>query len=174
MTRAEGPDRHSRAARRYAACRNGSRSQPRHSGLPSGITGQRQRGTWICPSSCPSDIADFRARHNVPTTDRIAVGRTNVPGLENVTLEGAPRGVRHEAVLPPTTPGDIKSPAKHARDQGHAEEDLFNQFIQKVQERGLRSSDLEGKLVIYVSNPKGVCTVCRLGVGQPGYSGRRH
>jgi hypothetical protein len=115
----------------------------------------------------PSHIADFRARHNVPTTDTIGVGRTNVRGLEDVTIEGASPAVRQEAELPPTTPGDIKSPSKLARDQKHAEEDLFNQFIQKVRERGLRSSDLEGKLVIYVSNPKGVCTVCRWGLDNP-------
>ena len=115
----------------------------------------------------PSHIADFRARYNVPTTDTIAVGRTNVPGLEDLPFEGASPAVRQEAGLPPTIPGEIQSPSQIPRDRKHAEEDLFNQFIRKVEERRLRSSDLEGKLVIHVSNPNGVCSVCRWGLDNP-------
>jgi hypothetical protein len=87
--------------------------------------------------------------------------------MEDLSLEGASPAVREKAGLPPAMPGSIKSPAKLARDQNHAEEDLFSQFIRNVHERGLRSSELEGKLVIYVSNPIGVCPSCRWGLNNP-------
>jgi hypothetical protein len=119
------------------------------------------------PNVGPSHIADFRARHNVPTTDTIAVGRTNVPGLEDIPFEGASPAVWQEAGLPPKIPGQIESPSQIPRDRRHAEEDLFNQFIRKVQERSLRPSDVEGKLVVHVSNPNGVCSVCRWGLDNP-------
>jgi hypothetical protein len=113
-----------------------------------------------------SQIADFRARHTVPTTHTIAVGRTNVPGLEDFPFEGASPAVRQEAELPPTIPGEIESSSQIPRDRRHAEEDLFNQFIRKVEERRL-PSDVEGKLVIYLPNPIGVCPTCRWGLNNP-------
>jgi len=103
----------------------------------------------------------------VPTTDTVAVGRTNVPSLEHITFAGASPEVLKEARLPPAIPGRYESPSKLPRDRGHAEEVLFNKFDREVEKSGLRPSDIEGKFVIYVSNPHGVCTVCRRGLNNP-------
>ena len=114
------------------------------------------------PTVGPSHIEEFRARIGVPTRPTVAVARTSVPGLEEVTFEGASPFVRDEGGLPRATPGRIKSPSPYGFDQGHAEEDLANQFLRAVEERGLKPSDLDGhKLVIYVSNPRGVSGICR-------------
>jgi hypothetical protein len=112
----------------------------------------------------PSHIEEFRARIGVPTSHTVAVGRTNVPSLETMKFEGASRAVRKDAGLPPAIPGTIRSPAQLARDRWHAEEDLFNQFDRAVEQRGLLRSDVEGKLVIHVSNPRGVCPACLSGL----------
>ena len=119
------------------------------------------------PSVDPSHIEDFRARINVPTLDTVAVGRTNVPGLEGITFKGASPGVWKKAGQPVPPPAKYESPSLLARDRRHAEGGIFNRFDQEVQERGLRPSDIEGKLVIHVSNPKGVCPSCRWGLDNP-------
>ena len=63
------------------------------------------------PNVGPFDIADFRARHNISTTHTIAVGRTNVPGLEDITFEGASPEVWKEAKRPLPPPGKYESPS---------------------------------------------------------------
>jgi hypothetical protein len=119
------------------------------------------------PSVGPSHIDEFRARINVPTLDTVAVGRTNVPGLEGITFEGASPQVWKKAGRPIPPPGKYESPSPLARDRRHAEGGIFNRFDQEVWERGLRPSDVEGKLVIHVSNPQGVCNACRSGLDNP-------
>jgi hypothetical protein len=119
------------------------------------------------PNVSPSHIADFRARYRVAKTHTVAVGRTNVLGLEDVPFDGASPAVWKEAGEPPPPPGKYESPSALDRDRGHAEEGLFNQFDREVKERRLRPSDIEGKLVIHISNPKGVCTYCRSGLDNP-------
>jgi hypothetical protein len=118
------------------------------------------------------EIEKFRARRGVPTRHTIAVARTSLPGLEDVTFEGASPRVRDEAGLPRATPGPIASPSRWVFHQRHAEEDIANQFVRAVEDRGLKPSDLEGHtLVIDISNPAGVCPTCRQGLGteeQPG------
>jgi len=113
-----------------------------------------------------ADLDAYRARLGVPDDiHTIAVGRTDVPGLENEIFEGASPSVRQAAGLPHATRGDIKSPAPLTRDQEHAEEDLFNRFKRRVEDRRLKQSDFEGRtLTIHVSNPIGVCSWCRAGL----------
>jgi hypothetical protein len=107
------------------------------------------------PTVGPSDIEAFRARIRVPRRHTIAAGRTSVPGLQDITFEGASPFVRDEAGLPRATPGPTEPPSPYGFDQGHAEEDLVNQFIRAVEKLDLKPSDLDGhKLVVYVSNPR--------------------
>ncbi len=77
----------------------------------------------------------------------------------------APRqGFGNKLDCPPQPQARSTSPSHLPRDREHAEGDIFSQFIRKAKERGLRPSDVEGKLVIHVSNPNGVCPVCRWGL----------
>jgi hypothetical protein len=110
-------------------------------------------------------IEEFRGRIGVPDRHTVGVARTNVPGLEDMKFEGASPKVRYEAGLPRANPGPIVTPAAFTRYGRHAEEDIANQFVRAVEERGLKPSDLDGhKLVIHISNPNGVCPTCRLGL----------
>jgi hypothetical protein len=87
-------------------------------------------------------------------------------------FEGASPQVRYEAGLPRASPGPIVAPPRFAQYRGHAEEDIANQFVRAVEERGLKPSDLDGhKLVIHISNPNGVCSVCRWGLDSDGPPG---
>ena len=96
--------------------------------------------------------------------ETIAVAKTNVPGLQNRTFEGACSQVYDEAELPRPASEPVRSPSRGRRFWGHAEEDIINQFIRAVEDGGLTPSDLDGhKLVIHVSNPRGVCPVCLWG-----------
>jgi hypothetical protein len=118
------------------------------------------------------DLEEFRVRIGVPYRHTVGIGRTNVPGLENTRFEGASPWVRDEAGLPRATPGPIASPSSIARDRGHAEEDIANQFVRAVEQRGLQPSDLDGhKLVIHISNPNGVCSTCRWGLNSDAPAG---
>jgi hypothetical protein len=111
------------------------------------------------------EIEEFRARIGVPTRHTMAVARTTAPGLDGFTFYEASPRVRDEGGLPRATPGPIASPSRRPFDWAHAEEDIANQFVRAVEERGLKPSDLDGhKLVIHVSNPRGVCPTCRQGL----------
>jgi hypothetical protein len=124
------------------------------------------------PSVGRARIEEFRARIGVPTRHTVAVARTNVPGLEDMKIEGASPLVWDEAGLPRATPGPIKSPSSRPLDQAHAEEDIANRFVRAVEERGLKASDLDGStLAIRVSNPRGVCAACRMGLNSDGPPG---
>ena len=117
------------------------------------------------PSVGRADLEAFRDRIGVPETHTVAVARTNVPGLENEKFEGASPSVWDEAKLPRATPGAIRSPSASPRYQDHAEQDVANQFIRKVEALGLTPSDLDGHtLAIHISHPKGVCPVCLWGL----------
>jgi hypothetical protein len=115
----------------------------------------------------PSHVEQFRARIGVPAIHTVAVGRTNVPGLEGILFEGASPEVWKKARLSPAPPGKYESPSALPRDRGHAETEIFNKFKRAVEERGLQPSQLEGSLVIHVSNPSGVCPPCRWGLNNP-------
>lgn len=122
-----------------------------------------------------ADLAGVRARHGGVQDDTAAVGFTNVPGLEGETFEGLSAVPRRNAGLSETHlddtygPGRIKAPVddtpKTARFRGHAEEHLANDFDAKVQARGLKPEDLNGKtLNIRISKESGVCNNCFQGL----------
>lgn len=118
----------------------------------------------------PADIQAFRTAHPTlaATRDTVAVARTDVEALEGLTLEGASPRVAAEAGHPPQAVGPIESPSGLAQARFHAEQDIANQFVLQVERRGLRPADLEGRtLAIHISNPRGVCHVCRSGFGDP-------
>lgn len=117
-----------------------------------------------------ADIAALRTRYPGVGARRhtVAVSRTDVPGLEGTILEGGSPVVRREAGLPPTEHGPVESPSGVAFERHHAEQDIANQFIAAVESRGITAAELEGRtLAIHISNPRGVCRVCRSGLNDP-------
>jgi len=124
------------------------------------------------PELTKADLDAYRNRLGVPDDlNTIAVGRTNVPGLEGETFEGASPKVRKAAGLQdlddvaPNRP--IKSPNSAAIASRHAEEDLANNFVSKVEGAGLKPADLDGKtLNIRISNDTGVCRTCMQGLSE--------
>jgi hypothetical protein len=124
------------------------------------------------PTVGRTELEALRRRIMVWTRHTLGVAKTNVPGLENETFEGASSLVREEANLPRPAPGPIKSNAKNPRDADHAEEVIANRFVESVERRGLTPSDLDGyTLAIHISNPNGVCTTCRRGLGTKAEAG---
>ncbi|WP_246215564.1 hypothetical protein [Listeria valentina] len=118
-----------------------------------------------------AELEALRKEWNVPKTDTIAVGKSDVKGLENVTFKGGSPKVRQEAGLPdldvfmPDRP--IKSPGKIASATRHAEEGVLNDFISAVESSGKKAEDISGTFNIHQSNPKGVCPTCIQGLNNP-------
>ncbi|SFU79824.1 hypothetical protein, partial [Butyrivibrio sp. INlla21] len=117
------------------------------------------------------DLDLLRKKLGVPETNTIAVGKTNVKGLENITFEGASPKVRQQAGI-----GDlddvypnrkIVSPGKIASTTRHAEEGVANEFVDAVENARLKPEEVVGTLKIHQSNPKGVCPTCLSGLGNP-------
>jgi hypothetical protein len=123
------------------------------------------------PQVGTADILALRQKWNIPDVETLAVAKTNVNGLEGYTFEGASPTVRDLAGLPrieisaPNRP--IKSSGKIPSATRHAEEDIANQFVYAVENAGIKPEDVNGTLVIHQSNPKGVCTTCLSGLGNP-------
>lgn len=114
------------------------------------------------------DIAAFRASINVPATNTVGVARTNVPGLEGKTFEGGSTAPRREGGLPPTLEGPITSPSSSPLFRNHAEQDIANQFVEAVEQAGLRPENMQGReLLMRIQNDAGICTVCRQGLRNP-------
>ncbi|MBC1512597.1 hypothetical protein HCB69_12625 [Listeria booriae] len=117
------------------------------------------------------DLVTLRSKWKVPETDTIAVGKTDVKGLENKIFEGGSPLVRKEAglldldELSPNRP--IQAPRKSPQFTRHAEEGVINDFIATVEKNGLSSDEVVGTLAIHQSNPKGVCTACIQGITNP-------
>ena len=118
-----------------------------------------------------SDLDNLRKKWNVPETHTIAVGKTDVKGLENSVFEGGSPLVRKEAGLPdldaimPNRP--IQAPRKSPQFTKHAEEGVINEFITSVKKAELNPNDVKGTLSIHQSNPRGVCTACIQGITNP-------
>ncbi|XEC94344.1 pre-toxin TG domain-containing protein [Paenibacillus tarimensis] len=118
-----------------------------------------------------ADLDAYRNKLGVPETDTVAVGKTDVKGLEDTTFTGGSPKVRKEAGLPdldsamPDRP--IKSPSSHPLSTRHAEEGVINEFVEQVEKKGLKSEDVIGTLNIHQSNPKGVCSTCIQGISNP-------
>ena len=117
------------------------------------------------------ELSNLRRKWKVPETDTIAVGKTNVPGLEGKVFEGGSPKVRKEAGLPDLDEAfpyrKIRSSGKISSATRHAEENVVNDFINAIKEVGLEAEDVIGTLKIHQSNPKGVCPTCLSGLGNP-------
>jgi hypothetical protein len=133
-----------------------------------GIT-QAQQPKVTAPNK--SDLDKYRAELNVPDRNTVAVGKTDVPGLEGVTFKGASPQVRKDALLPdldaiaPNRP--IQSPQSAAMFKKHAEEGVINDFVNAANKANLKPDQVKGTLYMHQSNPSGFCTICLQGVGKP-------
>ena len=82
------------------------------------------------------DLTTVRTRLGVPKTETVAVGKTNVKGLEKITFEGQSPKVRKEAGLPDLDEvwrnRNIKAPGQNPLFTRHAEEVLANSFDKAV------------------------------------------
>lgn len=118
-----------------------------------------------------SDLKKWREK---VSTDKhtIAVGRTDIEGLEGEVFEGASPGVikaaSKEAGLesldikyPNRT---IKAPYRSPRLTRHAEEYLMAEFEEAVKKARLNPKEVSGKLYIHQSNPRGACPACIAGI----------
>ena len=117
------------------------------------------------------ELSSLRRKWKVPETDTIAVGKTNVPGLEGKVFEGGSPKVRKEAGLPDLDDAfpdrEIRSSGKISSATRHAEENVANDFINAIKEVGLEAENVTGTFKIHQSNPKGVCPTCLSGLGNP-------
>ncbi|VTS25343.1 hypothetical protein [Streptococcus gordonii] len=111
-------------------------------------------------------LSDLRKKWNVPETDTIAVGKTDIPGLEDRVFEGGSPKVRKEAGLPDLDEAfpdrTVRSPFNNPRARNHAEEGIFAQFEEAVQH--MDPEKVKGTLEMHQSNPSGVCTSCISGI----------
>ncbi|WP_419883535.1 hypothetical protein ACN6MY_08280 [Peribacillus sp. B-H-3] len=120
------------------------------------------------------DLDALRKKWNVPETNTIAMGRTDIKGLEDLTFEGGSPEVRKEAGLPSLDEilpdREIKAPYNHLKNPKlaqftrHAEEGVLNEFDSAVKKAGIEPSDIAGALRIHQSNPRGVCNKCSKGL----------
>ena len=115
-----------------------------------------------------TDLDALRNKLGVPETDTIAIGKTNVQGLEGIVFEGQSPKVRREAGLPDLdeiwADRNIRSPSSNPQFTRHAEEVLVNAFDRAVIEAGIDPQDVVGVLRIHQSNPTGVCRKCIQGL----------
>ncbi|WP_248278458.1 hypothetical protein [Bacillus sp. DNRA2] len=116
-----------------------------------------------------TDIDVLRKKWNVPETETVAVGKTDVKGLENLSFEGGSPKVRKEARLPDldeVMPNrNIKAPGNNPLFTRHAEEGVLNEFDSAVIKAGIKPEDVTGTLKLHQSNPSGVCRKCYQGLG---------
>ena len=121
-----------------------------------------------------TDLDALRHKLGVPETDTIAVGKTDVKGMEGVTFEGQSPKVRSEAGLPDLdeiwAERNIKSPGNNSLFTRHAEEALANDFDRAVIKAGINPQDVSGVLKIHQSNPTGVCRKCIQGLANDNVS----
>ena len=121
-----------------------------------------------------TDLDILRNKLGVPETNTIAVGKTNVKGLEGITFEGQSPKVRSEAGLADLDEiwpeRNIKSPGNNPLFTRHAEEVLANDFDRAVIEAGIKPQDVSGILKIHQSNPTGVCRKCIQGLANDNVS----
>ena len=118
-----------------------------------------------------ADLDVLRKKWNVPERNTVAVGKTDVPGLEGIIFEGGLPAVRKEAGLPDLDEikpqGPIQAPRKSPQFTRHAEEGIINDFIEEVEKLNISPDKVEGTLYIHQSNPRGVCTACIQGISNP-------
>jgi hypothetical protein len=121
-----------------------------------------------------TDLNNLRTRYGGVQGDTVAIGFTNVPGLEG-EIDGLSTKRRRDAGLSEDFlnerygPDRIKAPVDEIPQtsalRGHAEEHLIDEFDKRVQDAGLTPQDLDGKtLNIRISKDTGVCTMCAAGL----------
>lgn len=105
--------------------------------------------------------------------DTVAVGKTDVIGLENKVFKGASPTVRTAAGLSSLDEQypdrAIKAPwDTRKRGYGqftrHAEEGVMAEFEAAIKEAGIEDNDVKGNLYIHQSNSDGVCPMCTMGL----------
>ena len=120
------------------------------------------------------ELSSLRRKWKVPETDTIAVGKTNVPGLEEKVFEGGSPKVRKEAGLPDLDDAfpdrKIQSPRRNPLFTRHAEEDVIQDFVRNVEELGISDDEISGVFQLHQSNPSGVCGACKQGLTNPDVS----
>ena len=106
-----------------------------------------------------ADLDVLRKKWNVPERNTIAVSKTDVAGLDDITFEGGSPAVRKEAGFENY---DISNPNRAIKSSGkipsatrHAEEVVANEFVEAVEKAGIKSEDVVGTLRIHQSNPSG-------------------
>jgi RHS repeat-associated protein len=123
----------------------------------------------IVPTS--ADIQVIRTRYGLSDRNTIAVGRTDIPGLEGQIFEGLSPALRREAGLESLDDlygvnRPIQSPNPNPIASRHAEEDILNALARQIDDTGLTAAQLEGRTVnIHISNTGGVCNTCYQGLG---------
>jgi len=117
------------------------------------------------------DLLLLRQRWQISDTQTVAVGRTDIPGLEGVTFEAGSPAVRTEAHLDPWAQdpllrsSDIQSPQTlPSRFQNHAEGGVLAQLDVAINRVGI-DPNVEGTVTVIQSNPTGVCSACKSGLG---------
>ncbi|WP_419883532.1 pre-toxin TG domain-containing protein [Peribacillus sp. B-H-3] len=139
--------------------------------------GSEGRGTHLSKTEVgKADLNVLRQKLNVPETHTIAVGKTDISGLEEKIFEGSSIKVRREAGLPDLddimpnreirAPYDGSNP-RHIQFMKHAEEGVINEFDMAIKKLGVNPNEVEGTLVVHQSNPRGVCSICTQGMTNP-------
>ncbi|MDR7241859.1 ribonuclease YeeF family protein [Priestia megaterium] len=123
------------------------------------------------------DLENLRKKWSVPETHTIAVGKTDIKGLKDLTFEGGSPEVRREAGLPSLDEilpdREIRAPYDHLKNPKlaqftrHAEEGVLNEFDSGIKKAGIEPNDVTGTLRIHQSNPRGVCNKCSKGLLKP-------
>ncbi|KAB7634223.1 hypothetical protein FO499_16020 [Bacillus anthracis] len=123
------------------------------------------------------DLDALRKKWNVPETNTIAVGKTDVKGLRDLAFEGGSPEVRKEAGLPSLDTilpnREIRAPYDHLKNPKlaqftrHAEEGVLNEFDYAIKKAGIEPTEVTGTLRIHQSNPRGVCNKCSKGLLKP-------
>ncbi|MCR3760601.1 hypothetical protein KYB31_16605, partial [Clostridium felsineum] len=120
----------------------------------------------------------YRAELRVSERNTVAVGKTDVKGLEEYTFKGASPQVMKDAkkagfevkTIDEEFPNrSIKAPwDTHRRGYGqftrHAEEGIMAQFEEAVNNAGILPEDVKGTIYIHQSNGNGVCPMCTKGL----------
>lgn len=109
---------------------------------------------------------------DVVNRDTVAIGVTDIEGLNESIFEGASPEIRKGAGLPALNPNRPIQAPYNSNQPGtgqytrHAEEGVLNEFIVALQSAGI-NNDVKGTLYIHQSNASGACFQCTLGLIRP-------